>query len=115
MTDARIGGRGLIDRLLSVAADLVEDSPRLRHEVGVEVQAKARGKVRHKTGRLAESITLVDTGAAVHVFTDERYAWPVHAGVPREHMAPNRFLLPLAYELDPTPVWERVARDLLGD
>jgi len=107
-------GQQAITSLLSSAASKCRDFPEFRSEVGKAVQEKARATVRKKTRRLEGSITLVDTGVAVHVFTDLRYAWPVHAGVPTERMAPNRFLLPLAYELDPAPIWDRLTADLFG-
>jgi len=113
-TVTRLSGQELVTEFLARAASLCEDWPEFRTAVGDEAQTEARKTVRKKTRRLEESIVMVDTGVAVHIYTDLSYAWPVHAGVPREGLAPNRFLLPLAYELDPTPLWEQMAADQLG-
>lgn len=112
-TTTRTTGQEAVDALLSLAASLCVDFPELRGEVTTEAIDRVSRVIRRKSGALAESIQVVDTGVETHIFTNSRYAWPVHAGVPREGMAPNRFLLPLAYELDPTEIWERLAADRL--
>lgn len=111
----RLLGDALVADLLAVAAELVANWPELREAVGEQAQTQAQKTVRKKTKRLSESIQVLDTGVMTHVWTDLRYAWPVHAGVPKEGMAPNRFLLPLAYELDPTETWERMSTERLKE
>lgn len=109
----RLNGQEATARLLADAARLAEDWPEFRTAVGEKALESAQTTVRKKTETLMKSITMVDTGVAVHIFTNLRYAWPVHAGVPKEDMLPNRFLLPLAYELDPTETWESMMADRL--
>lgn len=108
-----VAGLDALVSLLARAETVARDWAPLRRAVALEAQRRARAGVRRRTGRLAASITVDDTGAVAHVGTDLVYAWPVHAGVPRRHIAPTRYLLPLAYEIDPTQIFEQVMGEAL--